>query len=58
VPLDVRYKEVLMKSRRADKRSEKNPERLTNEQARKKVSFDREQTIEEGQKLDEAKRAE
>jgi hypothetical protein len=53
--------EVLMNSGRADKWSENNPERLTKEQARKKVSsdreqarkkasFDREQAIEEGQK--------
>jgi hypothetical protein len=47
-----------VKPGRADKRLTKKAEQLAKEQARKKASFDREQVIEEAQKLDEAKRAE
>ena len=47
-----------VKPGRADKRLTKKAEQLAKEQARKKASFDREQVIEEAQRVDEAKRAE
>ena len=47
-----------MKPRQANKRLEKEAERLTKEQTRKKASFSREQVIEGTQKVAEAKRKE
>ena len=47
-----------MKPRQTDKRLVKEAERLAKEQARKKASFDREQVIEEAQRVDEVKRSE
>lgn len=46
-----------MKPGRADKSSVKEPGQLAKEQTRKKASFDREQAIEETERVDKAKRA-
>jgi hypothetical protein len=49
---------VVMKPERANKWSAKETGQLAKEQARKKASFDREQVIEEAQRVGKAKRAE
>jgi hypothetical protein len=47
-----------VKPGRADKRLTKKAEQLAKEQARKKASFDREQVIEETERVDKPKRSE
>ncbi|MFC2024469.1 hypothetical protein ACFLTJ_02695 [Chloroflexota bacterium] len=47
-----------MKPQQADKHLAKEAERQAKEQARKKASYDREQVMQETQRVEEAKRAE
>ena len=47
-----------MDTRKTDKSAANEPERLAKEQARKKALFDREQVIEETERVAQAKRAE